>query len=304
MLAPLVKSYIALRRACGFAFKDPGILLESFAAFSDAQGKSHVCAQTAIDWAGKARCVHRRARRLGDVIRFARHLRAEEPRHELPPPIFGSERGPRPVPYIFSQEQIHQIIQAAATSGHRRTLRRQTYSTLFALLACTGLRLSEAINLRYKDITADGLIIRNSKYKKCRMIPLHESAQAGLARYLEQRRPYAPFDDHVFISLRRKALRRADVNTAFDTVARKIGLPREPIRRRPTPHSFRHTFVTRALEACPDDRDRITAHTVALSTYVGHSSVAHTYYYMEATGPLMKQIAERSEIFLQGGQPS
>jgi integrase len=175
---------------------------------------------------------------------------------------------------------------------------------LFALLACTGLRVSEAINLRYEDITPDGLIIRCAKYKKRRLIPLHESAQAGLAQYLEHRRPYAPLDDHVFISLRRKPLLLKDVADAFDVAARKIGLPREPRRRRPSPHSLRHTFVTRSLEACSDDRDRITAHTVALSAYVGHTTVANSYYYMEATGSLMKQIAERSEAFLQGGRPS
>jgi integrase/recombinase XerD len=299
MLAPLAKSYIALRRACGFAFVSPGSLLESFAAFSDAQGKSLLCAKTAIDWAGQGRSVHTRARRLGYVIRFARHLRAEDPRHELPLPVFGSEKGRRPVPYILSEEQIRHLIQAATISEYRPFC-GQTYSTLFALLACTGLRVSEAINLRFKDITADGLIIRNSKYKKSRMIPLHETTQAGLARYLEQRRPYAPFDDHVFISMRRKPLRRGAVLWAFDMAARKIGLPREPRRRRASPHSLRHTFVTRALHTCPDSRDRIASHTMALSTYMGHATVANTYYYMEATGPLMKQIAERSENFLQG----
>jgi integrase len=237
------------------------------------------------------------------VIRLARHLRAEDPRHQLPPPVFGSEQRPRPVPYIFSEEEIQRLIEAAASSGYR-TLRRKTYSTLFALLACTGLRVSEAVNLRYDDITPDGLIIRCAKYGKTRLVLLHESAHAGLARYIEHRRPYAPYDDHVFISLRRKPLRLEDVDAAFDVAATKIGLPREPRRRRPSPHSLRHTFVTRALHACSDDRDRITAHTVALSTYLGHSTVANTYYYMEATGPLLKRIAERSEAFLHGGQPS
>jgi integrase len=303
MLAPCVESYIALRRSCGFSFHGAAILLRSFAAFSEARGKRYIDAQAAIEWAGLAPSKPTRARRLGDVIRLARYLRAEDQRHELPPPVFGSEQRPRPVPYILSEKEIQRLIEAAATSGYR-TLRRKTYSTLFALLACTGLRISEAVNLRYEDITADGLIIRCSKYRKTRLVALHESAHAGLACYLEHRRPYAPFDDHVFISLRRKPLRLEDVDDAFDVAARKIGLPREPRRRRPSPHSLRHTFITRSLEACSDDREHITAHTVALSTYVGHSTIANSYYYMEATGPLMKQIAERSEAFLQRGQPS
>src|SRR6059036_1768217 len=92
-----------------------------------------------------------------------------------PPLIFGKERRPRPTPYILSDEQICQIIQLAAQSGYR-TLRRQTYSTFFALLACTGLRVSEAIRLRYDDITPDGLVIRATKFRKNRLVPLHHTA--------------------------------------------------------------------------------------------------------------------------------
>jgi len=111
----------------------------------------------------------------------------------------------RPTPFILSQDQIQQLVQAASQSGYR-TLRRATYSTLFALLASTGLRVSEAIRLHYDDITPDGLVIRCSKFRKSRLVPLHDTARAGLDRYLQRRRPYAPADDHVFVSIRRKAL--------------------------------------------------------------------------------------------------
>ena len=75
-----------------------------------------------------------------------------------------------------------------------------------ALLACTGLRVSEAIRLRFDDMTPDGLVICATKFRKNRLVPLHDTARAGLERYLQQRRPYAPFEDHIFISLRRKPL--------------------------------------------------------------------------------------------------
>src|SRR5215510_15194012 len=146
-----------------------------------------------------------RARRLGTIIRFARYVRAEDPRHQVPSPIFGAEKLPRRAPYILTLDQIRQLIEAASRLGYR-TLRRATYSTLFALLSCTGLRVSEAIRLRYDDITPDGLLIRSSKFRKSRLVPVHQSARAGLECYLQKRRPYAPFDDHVFISLRRKPL--------------------------------------------------------------------------------------------------
>jgi integrase/recombinase XerD len=302
MLTEAVESYIRMRRACGFAFESEGTCLRSFAAFSDAKSHYHVRSDIAVEWARQARSVRQRARRLGIVIRFARYARAEDPRHELPAAILGSESSPRPVPYIFSCEDIRRLMHAASQSGYR-TLRRATYSTLFGLLACTGLRLSEAIHLRYADITADGLVVRCTKFRKSRLVPLHTTARAALERYLEQRRPYAPLDDHVFISLRRKPLLVADAERAFRTAAGQIGLRREPGGPRPTIHALRHTFAVRALEACPDDRDRITRHMVALSTYLGHGHVGHTYWYLEATPQLMRDVSERCERFVTGGHP-
>jgi len=243
-----------------------------------------------------------RAKRLGDVIRFARYLHAEDIRHEIPPAILGRERSPRRPPYLLTDEQICQLMALAAQSGYR-TLRRQTHSTLFGLLSCTGLRVSEAIRLRYDDITPDGLLNRRTKFYKSRLIPLHETARLALEQYLELRRSYAPFDDHVFISLRRKPLLAHDVDVAFRTVADKMGLPGGRGERHPTPHSLRHGFAVRALQSCPDGRDRITQHMLMLSTYLGHSKPALTYWYLEAIPELMRGIAERREAHLSGGAP-
>jgi integrase/recombinase XerD len=301
MLSEAVESYLTVRHACGFELKSDGKLLRSFAAFSDARGECYVSSTSAIEWAGLTESVVHRACRLGAVIRFARHARAEDAHHQVPPQVFGRERPPRPVPYILSNDEVRRLVLEASESGYR-SLRRWTYSTLFALLACTGLRVSEAIHLRFDDITQDGLVIRSSKFRKSRLVPLHDTARDGLSSYLEHRRPYAPFDDHVFISLRRKPLNIRDVDIAFQTLARRIGLPHGPGLPRPTPHSLRHTFAVRALENCPDGRERIAQHMLALSTYLGHSKICDTYWYLDATPSLMRDIAERCEAFLTGVQ--
>jgi len=300
MLAAAVTSYVAVRRAAGFAFRSPALALQRFANFSKARGESYIRVPIALEWAGLARSMSQRARRLGDVIRLARYLHAEDVRHEIPPPAFGTEKRSRPTPYILAPDQIRQLILAASRSGYR-TLRRDTYSTLFALLACTGLRVSEAIRLRLDDLTPDGLVIRCSKFRKSRLVPLHDTARAGLERYLQRRLAYAPAEPHLFVSLRRKPLLIEDVETAFRTAARAAGLPASP-RARPTPHSLRHTFAVRALQVCPDGRDAITRHMLALSTYLGHAKVADTYWYLEAVPELMTDIADRCERFVMGGQ--
>jgi integrase len=157
--------------------------------------------------------------------------------------------------------------------------------------------------LRYSDITPDGLRIRQTKFYKSRLVPLHATARAALECYLNKRHPYAPLDDHVFISLRRKPLLIGDVESAFRTVATKMQLPRGRGRRRPTPHSLRHAFAVRALRNCPDGRERITQHMLMLSTYLGHSTPALTYWYLEAVPELMRSIAERCEAHLLTGAP-
>ena len=303
MLTQAVDSYLAVRRAAGFMLTVQGLLLKSFAAFSEARGHHHISSDIAIEGAGLAPSASQRARRLGIIIRLARYLRVEDQQHDLPPGVFGAERWLRSIPYILSAEQIRQLI-AAARQPEDTTLQPATYSTLFSLLACTGLRVSEATRLRFEDITPDGLLIRSTKFRKSRLVPLHETARAGLERYLQQQCPYAPFADHVhlFLSLRRKPLRPSDVDKAFRAAVKRVGLPPGRGRVRPTPHSLRHTFAVRALETCPDGRDAITKHMLALSTYLGHSKVAHTYWYLEAVPELMRDIAERTERFAMGGQ--
>jgi integrase len=236
MLTQAVDTYLAVRRATGFALRCQGFHLKSFAAFSEARNEHDIRAAVAIEWAGLARSVSQRARRLGTVIRFARYLRAEDERHEVPPALFGTEKSQRPTPYILTTEDIRRLVDAASQSMSR-ALCGATYSTLFALLACTGLRVSEAIRLQYDDITPDGLVIRGTKFRKNRLVPVHGTARVGLDRYLQQRRPYAPFNDHVFVSRRRKPLRLADVDRALESRQSTSGCHTDPdgLGPRPTP---------------------------------------------------------------------
>jgi integrase len=304
MLADDVDSYLAVRRSMGFELQCSGSLLRSFAVFSEAAGNQHICAQTAIEWSGSAPSVRTRARRLALIACLAQYLRAEDERHELPPAVFGrDDRKQRPTPYIFSREDVRRLVEAAVKLGRNNgKYRGFTYGTFFALLACTGMRLSEAINLRFQDITPDGLVIRFTKFRKSRLIPLHPTTNAALELYLCKRRSFAPLDDHVFVSLRKRKLLRHDAHLAFREAIAKLAIPHNTKLPHPTIHSLRHTFAVRALETCPDGRDRITRHMVALSTYLGHSKLADTYWYLEATPELLRNVGECSESYFTGGQ--
>jgi integrase/recombinase XerD len=301
MLIDAVQSYLALRRACGFKLRYQEHRLRHFAQFSMARGKTYVCSQTATEWAALARSVEQRTRRLRDVIQFARHVRAENPLHELPRAAFGRSCGRRPTPYIYSPEEIERLIRSAREHGGS-DLHKDTYGTLFALIACTGLRVSEALQLRLSDLKLDGLVIRSSKFRKTRLVPLHDSAWTALKRFIERRRGCAQADDPVFVSSAGSPLPLWEVEHVFHVTATNAGLPRGSSRPRATLHGLRHTFAVRALESCPEGRDRITQHMVALSTYLGHAKLASTYWYLEATPLLMRDIAERFESFATGAR--
>jgi integrase/recombinase XerD len=297
-----IEAYLALRRAVGFAMLNAEYLLKSFAAFATECGQTHVHAQTAIDWATRGPSVAQRDVRLKAVCRFVRHVRVEDARHELPPANhFGARKTRRP-PHIYSTAEIDRLIEAALLLRSKGGLRSQTYATLIALLSVTGLRISEALKLTVADMTRDGLLIRETKFRKTRLVPLHDTAVAGLNRYLERRRPRSEADP-VFANARGLPLRYIAVKETFDGLVGRAGIARTA-KHRPRLHDLRHTFAVRALQGSPGDRSRSGAHMVALATYMGHINIYATYWYLEAASDLMRDVAAAGEWFFAEGRQS
>jgi integrase len=174
----------------------------------------------------------------------------------------------------------------------------------FGLIAACGLRVSEALRLRMEDLTSDGLVIRRTKFRKSRLVPMHQTTQAELERYLDHRRRLGGADDHVFISLRGTALAYSTVNKTFLALVRGLGLHPGPGKPGPRIHDLRHGFAVRALESCPKDRGSISQHMLALATYMGHTHITDTYWYLQATPLLMTHIADACRAFLEGGNIS
>lgn len=303
MLTPLIDDYLALRRAAGFQLRVQECHLRNFARFAAERRETHVRTQTALDWAALAPSSSQRGNRL-DVIRiFARHVRVEDPRHEVPPlGAFSSRRSPYR-PFIFTADQIHQLLEYASQLPPKDSLRPWTYCTLFSLLAITGMRISEALALCLDDLTDEGLRIRTTKFQKARFIPLHPSAQAGLERYLQRRRRFGGADDHLFISLRYRALNYPTVVATFLAAVRALRLHPGAGQRGPRLHDLRHSWAVAALEASPCGYDQVNQHVLAVGTYLGHAKLASTYHYLHTTPQLLADIATRCEQVSRGGTP-
>jgi len=290
-----IRAYLALRRSLGYRLVDAGRVLTRFAEHSEGRDESFIRARTAVEWAGRAPSARERWNRLRTIARFARHVHAEDRRHEIPPDNVYPHCLVRRVPYIFRPEDIRRLLREAVALGPRGSLRPHTLYTLFGLLAATGLRITEALRLTFDDLQPDGLIIRETKYKKSRLVPLHPTTRAALDRYLKRRRRFPSADRHVFISHRGAALPYKTVHHVFGKLLKRAGIRGESGRRAIVIHDFRHTFCVRALLRCPEGRDAVAQHMLAVSTYVGHSAPVSTYWYYEAIPELMADIAGACE---------
>ena len=299
MLTRTVESYLVVRRAAGFDLRNSTRLLQDFARFAMEEGDTYIRTTTAIAWAGGARSIRQRDRRLKEVVRFARHVRAEDIAHEVPPSNVFAVRYARPRAHIFTRDELRQILTEAGRLGPEGSLRPHTYRTLFGLLASCGLRISEALALRVNDVAPDGLFIRNTKFRKNRLVPMHPTTERAVDDYLHRRRRQAGQDDHLFVSIHGRRLARTTANVTFLTILRKLGFRGPPGESGPRLHDLRHTTAVRALEDCP--RHEVARQMLSLSTYLGHARVADTYWYLQATPQLMADVADGCRTYLHGG---
>jgi integrase len=294
-----VERYLAIRRAAGFTLSNAEYLLRSYAGFAATQQHTHVRTATTIAWAGQAASVAQRHTRHETVCRFAQYLRVEDARHESPPKDHFGYRKTRRVPRIYSRDEISGLVLAATTLPSVSALQASTYATLISLLAATGMRISEALHLLVSDVTPNGLLVRRTKFQKTRLVPLHDTAAAGLGRYLMYRQDTRSGGDHVFVSDEGHPLVYWKVHGVFRTLLKSAGLT--PTNGRwPRIHELRHTFAVRALEASPPGRQRVGQHMVALATYLGHVNISATYWYLETTPELLSDIAVVTERLARG----
>jgi integrase/recombinase XerD len=285
-----VEAYLQLRRAAGYSMRDADRILRSYGRFAKARGERIVRRSTILAWASRARSPERREALVRKVALLARHLHAEDPRHEIPSyRVFAADPFRRPEPFIFTRAQIVALIGAA----RRCCPNGDTHATLLGLLASTGLRISEALALRIADLTGDGLQVRETKCHKSRVVPLHPSVRRELMRFLNRRR--SAKCDRIFTGARGGPLLYERVKLVFHRLLSSIGIDRKGSPR-PRLHCLRHAFAVRVLEG--SDAGAVAEHQLALATYLGHASVASTYWYLEATPMLLTSITRRTERFM------
>lgn len=303
--------YLATRRALGTQLRWPESSLRQFVDFVDLQGEAFVTTEVALRWAVQPKGVQRatHARRLAIVRGFAVWLQATDTRTQVPPYGLLLARHRRPVPHIYDDSEIADMMAAAGRLRSASGLRPATFRTLLGLLFATGLRPGEALALDVSDVDMVGGIVkvRRSKFGKSRYVPLDESVCTRMAAYAKFRDAVLPYRETkaFLVTARGSRVGASAARRTFAILCQGVGLRpslhSRRIGRGPRLQDIRHTFATRRLlewYRAGLDVDRLMPR---LATYLGHVSVAVTYWYIQAIPELLRLATERLEAAARGG---
>lgn len=290
-LSDRVEEYLRLRRALGYQLRLEGYRLAEYARHLDMSGETVVTAQNAVAWARLRQGVHpvTWSHRLRAVRGFAAWLRTIDPATEIPPKDAIPERWIRPAPFIFDEGLTARM--TAACGGLRPAFRAATLTTLFGLVAATGIRIGEALAIPSDGIDLDaGLLPVMPAKSRCeRILPLHPTAVAALRDYDGLRSRTHPESPVFFASIRGTALDPSGVRRAFRQACDSAGIP-----RRARIHDLRHSFAVASLLQWYRTGADVAAEMPALSDYLGHVNPEGTYWYISAVPELMQLAAARA----------
>jgi integrase len=303
-----VQDYLATRRQMGFHLAIAGRQLLAFARFTDRTGhRGPVTFELAVRWAQSSPRATRLtwARRLELLRPFTKYRSQFDAGTEIVPRTFFGPAHRRLIPHIYTEQEIACLLQAASSLPPVGGLRPLTYHTLFGLLAVTGLRFSEALNLKPQDVALEHalLTVRQTKFRKSRLVPLHPTTAAALKRYAEarQRKLGGVNIEAFFVSDRGKPLAERTVHHTFQKLRAQMGWVARGGHAAPRIHDLRHTFICHGMLRSYRQQQPIDNMIDALSTYVGHAKVSDTYWYVTATPELMAVAAQRFAEFVEGG---
>lgn len=311
-----INDYLAERRCLGFELRSWDTFLTGFARYvADQKHRGPLTADLMIEWARQDKWQRGTpptwSVRLAKIRLFARYLKQFEPETEVPEELsFGPERG-RLAPHIFHDQEVIDLLAAARRIGPPGSIRPATYETLFGLMASAGLRVSEALHLRDADVDLKrGLLtIRQTKFAKSRLLPVHPTTVAALAKYRKERERHVPTTAEMpfLISSRGRLLGKPlsdrQAHRVFNALRDQLGWVNRGGHAAIRLHDLRHTFVVRRLMRWHTDGADIDQMMLALSTYMGHAETFYTYWYLTAVPELMALAGGKFERFadLAGG---
>lgn len=298
-----VEDYLRTRRRVGYQLKIEGDELLRFARFADEHGNHTILTiDLAVAWASTSASQLNRARRLEMVRGLAKYCALFEPESQIPPRGLLGREHRRVTPYIYTDQELSDLMHAATKLNNGTGLRPATIQCLIGLLSATGLRISEALHLSQADMDFESklLVIRETKFSKSRYVPVHPTTVEALKNYARLRDRLVPVmsnSDAFFLFDNGHPLNYRQALYAFQCIRRQLGWQR---KRLPRIHDLRHTFACNRLLAWYKQGIDVNNAILMLSVYLGHSKVTDTYWYLTGIPSLMAIAAKHFERFSGG----
>ena len=210
------------------------------------------------------------------------------------------------VPYIYSNEELKRIFEAALTYRKRFNIEYpEVIQTMLKLTYCLGLRPSETTHLVVDDIRLqDGIaFIRETKFYKSRVVPFGEEVSRMLEDYLLWRSGIVVrrcvCDNHIFIDKRGNPVKLSSFQQAFRFIRDKAGIHRlDTACSDARLQDLRHTFATNRVAQWYKDGKDVQALLPVLSTYLGHSNLDSTAVYISFTNQLLDEAGKRFQSYV------
>jgi integrase len=299
-MAAKVANYLSYRRSLGYELKWEGRALVGFGHYADRSGhRGPLTLALALKWARLPPEADPSywARRLTIVRGLAKYLQLEEPGTEVPPVRILGPACRRKAPHIYSTKEINRLMRAAQGPQQGKGFQPLTLSTVIGLLATTGMRISEALRLRAADVDLKHRIItvRESKFHRSRLIPLHPTVVAKLAQYHKRRQRDFPGSESFFVSQQGAPLPYGIIQRAFHELVEDV--PSRGGRPRPRLHDLRHTYACRILIRWNKHPAGFDQRILWLMHYLGHTHISHTYWYLSAVPELLAGAAAHFEKY-------
>ncbi|AGB73209.1 MULTISPECIES: tyrosine-type recombinase/integrase [Rhizobium] len=294
--------YISIRRRLGADLSTDERILRRFTSFADNTGAEYVDTRLIMRWLESlpSASAGTRGARFRVARQFALWLHGMDPRHEVPPQGLVPAYVQRAHPHIYSDAEIITIVEHARMLPSVYGMRGLTSSTLFGLIAATGLRINEALGLDQSDLDVETgvLRVRFGKLGKERLLPLDQTVVHQLEIYRRERdRLMGHRSEPMFVTCDGHRLGDCGARYNFALVCQQIGLrPRQDNKRHgrgPRIHDLRHTFAVRTLLNWYRSGQDVGREMIKLTTWLGHASPANTYWYLEAVPELLELASAR-----------
>jgi integrase len=306
VFAERMSAYIQLRQALGFRSGEPAYFLDVFdRLLCEKNHTGPLTQELALEFAcsNPKTSTNYRVGRYQAVRHFSEYLATFDPRTpRLDPKAL--ERSKARIPrHIYTDEELQQILTEAGRVSKKNPVCGLTLHTMIGLAASTGLRISEVVRLDREDVDLNTgvLNVRDSKFNKSRLVPLHRTTLDVLHDYAAARDAAYPNCNAVafFVNTTQHRCVRNTVQQLFAKVACRAGL-RGSTGRGPTFHDLRHHFATKRLVLWYEAGVDVQAVLPVLATYMGHARYSDTAYYLTATAELMALASERYQRWLAG----